>query len=52
MATALLRTESRGAHIRRDYPAPRRHGSGTLTPDDARALAASLQTEQVQIVSP
>jgi L-aspartate oxidase len=52
-AAAFLRTESRGAHFRRDYPrtpaAWQRHSDLTL--DDARALAASLQTEQAELVS-
>jgi L-aspartate oxidase len=51
-AAALLRTESRGTHFRRDYPRPapgwRRHTDLTL--DDARALAASLRTEQAELV--
>jgi L-aspartate oxidase len=52
-AAAFLRTESRGAHFRRDYPrtaaAWQRHSDLTL--DDARALAASLQADQAELVS-
>ena len=52
-AAAFVRTESRGAHFRRDYPrtaaAWQRHSDLTL--DDARALAASLQADQAELVS-